>query len=448
MKDPALARLAERPRSAADLPVVVIAGRPNVGKSTLLNRIVGGRVAIVEEQPGVTRDRLELVADWRGRAFTLVDTGGVLERGGELDRKVTAQALRAVEGADVVLLVLDATTGLTAQDEAVARLLRRHAPRVIPVANKVDSGGQEPLAFELARLGFGEPALVSALHGRGVGDLLDRVVERFEPARARLADRTALEPLGAVAIVGRPNVGKSTLFNRLVGDERAVVHDVPGTTRDAIDTVVETDAGPLRFVDTAGLRRKARIVEGTEYYALVRSLAAIDRADVALLVLDAAEGVTHQDQRLAERVDASGSPILVVVNKWDLASTDRRLALAREVEDQLGFLAYAPVLRVSAKTGFGVQRIVPALRRAIDAYRRRVPTAELNEAVHSLQATQPPPRARILYAVQGAVEPPTFTLFATGKLPPAYLRYLERSLRERFELGPTPLKLRVRRRGR
>jgi GTPase len=444
---------------AQSLPRVVIAGRPNVGKSTLLNRIARRRVAIVEEHPGVTRDRFELEADWRGRRFLLVDTGGVTERGDQLDRKVTAQALRAFDEADLVLFVLDAVTGPTAEDDAVAHLLRRHTPKVVVVANKVDSSNQEAEAWALSGLGFGDPVLVSALHGRSVGDLLDLVVDRLgdtapeiegevrggAPEEKRAPDADGV--LASVAIVGRPNVGKSTLFNRLVGDERTVVHDVPGTTRDAIDTIVDTDEGRIRLIDTAGLRRRSRIGEGPEYYSLVRSLSAIDRADVSLLVIDSSEGVTHQEQRLAERIDVAGSPVVLILNKWDLLSTERRLEVAAEFEDRLGFLAYAPVLRISAKSGMGVHRLLPALRTAIDAYHRRIPTGQLNDMLRQLQAAQPAPGARILYAVQGATDPPTITLFATKRLPPTYLRYLERSLRERFALGPTPLKFRVRQRG-
>ena len=447
---------------ALRLPVVAIAGRPNVGKSTLVNRIFGRRMAIVEEKPGVTRDRIELKADWRGREFLLVDTGGVIEHGDALERKVTDQALRAAKSADLVLFVLDATTGITGEDEAVAQLLRRTSDKVLVVANKVDSSRQELEAWELVRFGFGEPVLVSALHGRGIGDLLDVVVDRLpaatepevpaaEPGDLDAADGGASEAAGedapAVAIVGRPNVGKSTLFNRLVGADRSVVHDVPGTTRDAIDTLVETEDGPLRFIDTAGLRRKSRIDEETEYYSLVRSLAAIDRADVALLVLDAAEGVTHQEQRLAERVDAAGSPVVILLNKWDLLDTEARLALARDVEDRLGFLDYAPVIRISAMSGQGVHRVLPAIGAALEAYHQRIPTAQLNDAIKAIQAQHPAPGARIMYAVQGAVDPPTVTLFSNRRLQPHYLRYVEKQLRERFALGPTPLKLRVRLRG-
>ncbi|MDQ3757907.1 MAG: GTP-binding protein, partial [Actinomycetota bacterium] len=250
----------------------------------------------------------------------------------------------------------------------------------------------------------------------------------------------------AVAIVGRPNVGKSTLFNRLIGDERSIVHDMPGTTRDSIDTVVETEDGPLRFVDTAGMRRKSRVDEGAEYYSLVRALQAIDRANAALLVIDASEGVTHQDQRLAERIDAAGSPVVVVLNKWETLDPEARADALAQVADRLAFLGYSPVLKVSAKTGLGVHKLLPALQQAIDAYHRRVPTGELNRVVQEAQAAHAPPGARILYATQGATDPPTFTLFANRTLPPTYLRYLERKIREHFEFGPTPLKLRVRRR--
>ncbi|HWD24995.1 MAG TPA: ribosome biogenesis GTPase Der [Acidimicrobiales bacterium] len=441
------------------LPRVVIAGRPNVGKSTLLNRIVGRRAAIVEEKPGVTRDRFEIESDWRGRRFLLVDTGGITERGSKLDRKVSAQAIRAFDDAQLILWVLDAVTGPTAEDEAVSQILRRHTGKVVVVANKVDSLKQEAEAWALTGLGFGDPALISALHGRSVGDLLDVVVDRLGDlapeiegevrggAPVSLTDRHTDNVLASVALVGRPNVGKSTLFNRLVGDERTVVHDVAGTTRDAIDTIIDTDEGRLRLIDTAGLRRRSRINEGTEYYSLVRSLAAIDHADVALLVIDAADGVTHQEQRLAERVDIAGSPIVLLLNKWDLLNTEQRLEIAAEFEDKLGFLAYAPVLRISAKSGLGVHRLLPALKEAIDAYHRRIPTGQLNEAVKQLQSAHPSPGGRILYAVQGATDPPTFTLFATKRIPTPYLRYLERSLRERFGLGPTPLKFRVRQRG-
>ena len=426
------------------LPVVAIVGRPNVGKSTLVNRIVGRREAIVEERPGVTRDRKELETDWRGRRFMIVDTGGWMAGGDGLDAKVSEQAERAIKGADVVLFVADATVGITEDDDRVAGVLRRAQRPIVVVVNKVDSEHRETDAWDFARLGLGEPMAVSALHGRQVGDLLDEVVSRLPPAgpEERPVEDTSKVP--SIAVVGRPNVGKSTLFNRLIGDDRSVVHDQPGTTRDSIDTVVETPDGPLQFIDTAGMRRKSKIEEGTEYYSLVRALQTVDRADLAMLVIDGTAGVTHQDQRLAERIDAAGSPVLIVLNKIDLLDADARAELAEEVEDRLAFLGYAPVLRISALSGKGVQRLLPAIKEAIEAYHRRVPTRELNEVVQAAQAAQPASGARVLYATQGATDPPTFTLFTNRTLPAPYLRYLERRIREHFGFGPTPLKLRVR----
>jgi GTP-binding protein len=436
-------------------PVLAVVGRPNVGKSTLVNRIVGRRSTIVEEQPGVTRDRKELVATWAGREFVVVDTGGWLPPSAAADdpaalvRQVSEQAERAIASADVVICVVDATVGVLEEDDAVARVLRRSAKPVIVAVNKVDDERREVDAWQFTRLGLGDPVPISAMHGRGTGDLLDEVVERFpapEPTSASEPD------VFSVAIVGRPNVGKSTIFNRLVGDERVVVHDEPGTTRDAIDTVVDTPEGRLRFVDTAGMRRRSRIDESTEYYGMLRALEAVDRADAALLVIDASSGVTHQDQRVAERVDASGTAVVIVLNKWDLIDDpDRRTQVLADVHDRLGFLGYAPVLKISARTGRNLKHLLPALWQAEEAYHQRVPTAALNRLVQEAQAQHPPPtarkhRPRILYATQGATDPPTFTIFASHELPATYLRYLERKIREGFDLGPTPVKLRVRRR--
>jgi GTP-binding protein len=431
------------------LPVVAIVGRPNVGKSTLVNRIVGRREAIVEEQPGVTRDRKELESDWRDRRFLLVDTGGWMADGAgtALDDQVSRQAERAIKGADVVLFVVDATVGVTEQDDQVATVLRRAKRPVVVVVNKVDSEHRETDAWAFARLGLGEPMPVSALHGRQVGDLLDVVVDQLPPPGPDEVPVDDSDKVPSVAVVGRPNVGKSTLFNRLIGDDRSVVHDQPGTTRDSIDTIVETPDGPVRFIDTAGMRRKSRIDEGTEYYSLVRALQTVDRADAALLVIDASEGVTHQDQRLAERIDAAGSPVLIVLNKVDLLDAEARADITEQVDDRLAFLGYAPVLKLSALTGKGVHRLLPALQEAIEAYHRRIPTRALNEVVQAAQSAQPGAAgARVLYATQGAAEPPTFTLFTNKPLPAPYLRYLERRIREHFGFGPTPLKLRVRRR--
>jgi GTP-binding protein len=443
----------------AEVPVVAVVGRPNVGKSTLFNRILGRREAIVEERPGVTRDRKELEADWRGRTFLLVDTGGWLPGGSALDEKVSRQSERAVDEAAVVLLVVDATVGITEEDARVADLLRRRGRPTLLVANKVDDAGREAAVWEFVGLGLGDPVPISALHGRGTGDLLDALVRLLpdaEPSSGAGAEPRAGSgarggPDGdrpfSVALVGRPNVGKSTLFNRLIGDERSVVHDLPGTTRDTVDTIVETPEGPVRFVDTAGMRRKSRIGEGAEYYSLVRALQAIDHADVALLVIDATEGVAHQDQRLAERIDAAGCPVVVLLNKWELLDAEARDALGRQLGRKLAFLGDSPVLRISALTGKGVGRLLPALADTIEDYHRRVPTREVNRVLREAQAAQPAPHgARVLYATQGAVDPPTFTLFANRDLPAPYLRYLERRLREAFGMGATPIKLRVRRR--
>ncbi len=434
-------------------PLVAIVGRPNVGKSSLANRVVGRRAAVVEESPGVTRDRKVLEAEWAGCPVSVVDTGGWLGGGDDLTRSVSGQTERALRDADLVLFVTDAETGVTDEDEAVARLLRGSGATVLVVANKVDSPSREADAWLFAKLGLGDPWMVSALHGRGVGDLLDEVVRVLRQSSREssrppgsLETPEAARYVAAVSVVGRPNAGKSTLFNRLVDEDRSVVHDLPGTTRDSVDTAVQTDRGTFRFVDTAGMRRRSRIEAPAEFYSVVRSLQSIDNSDVALLVIDATQGVTQQDQRLAERIDAAGCPVVIVLNKWDLVEGDERTSVVAEARDRLVFLGYAPVVRVSALTGLGVHRILPAVSDALEAYHRRVPTSEVNRVVQAAQARHPAPSARVLYAVQGSVDPPTFTLFANRSLPPTYLRYLERCLREQLGFGPTPLKLRVRRR--
>ncbi len=447
--------MAEAPLPAG-LPVVAIVGRPNVGKSTLLNRIVGRREAIVEEKPGVTRDRKQVEAEWQGRPFLLVDTGGWMPGGSALDEKVSRQSERAIAEADAILFVVDTTVGITEEDSRVGELLRRSKVPVFVIVNKVDDTNREASTWEFVKLGLGDPWPVSALHGRGTGDLLEALCATF-PEDPRFDD-DGLDEFGnelaaqeikqfAVAIVGRPNVGKSTLFNRLIGEERAVVHDMPGTTRDSIDTVIETDSGPVRFIDTAGMRRKAKIDEGTEYYSLVRALKAIDDADVALLVVDATTGVTHQDQRLAERVDAAGCPIVVILNKWETLDAEARLEATYQLGERLHFLGDSPVLKISALTGKGVDKLLPVLSGAINEYHKRVPTRKVNEVLRRAQSAQPGPHgAKVLYATQGAVDPPTFTFFANKKLPSPYVRYLERQLREAFDFGATPIKIRVRER--
>ncbi len=458
------------PPSTGELPVVAIVGRPNVGKSTLLNRIVGRREAIVEERPGVTRDRKEVEAEWQGQPFLLVDTGGWLPGGSELDAKVSRQSERAIREAQAVIMVVDTVVGVTEEDARVADLLRRIDVPVLLAVNKVDDTNREPLVWEFVNLGLGDPHPVSALHGRGTGDLLDDLCAVLPNRPGAVGAHDAELPDGedggeahdagdrldadgrfdqdkvfSVALVGRPNVGKSTLFNRLIGEDRSVVHDLPGTTRDAIDTVVETESGPVRFIDTAGMRRKARIDEGTEYYSFVRALQAIDRADVALLVIDATVSVTHQDQRLAERIDAAGCPVVVLLNKWETLDAEQRLEVTYQIGQRLAFIGDAPVLKISALTGKGVHQLLPAIADTIDDYHKRVPTRKVNEVIRSAQNAQPGPHGvRVLYAMQGATDPPTFTLFANKEVPAPYLRYLKRRLREDFDLGSTPIKMRVR----
>ncbi|MBT8241233.1 MAG: ribosome biogenesis GTPase Der [Acidimicrobiia bacterium] len=429
-------------------PKVVIAGRPNVGKSTLMNRILGRREAIVEERPGVTRDRKQVPAEWQGSEFDLIDTGGWLTGGTTIDRKVSAQSEQAIADASVILLVVDATVGVTDEDEQFVRFIRRLDVPVFVVANKVDDLKHADELWELMSLGFGQPFGVSALHGRGVGDLLDVVTAQFpEPDGGEPSGEEPDERVFSIALVGRPNVGKSTLFNQLIGDERSVTHDMPGTTRDTVDTVVETEQGPVRFLDTAGMRRRSRIDQDTEYYSVVRALVAVDKADVALLVIDGSEGVTHQDQRLAERVDAAGCPIVVVLNKWDITDTDQKHQVAAQVERKLSFLPDVPQHRISALSGRGIDKLLPSLFDAIDAYQTRVPTKKVNEVIRSAQAAHAAPNgARILYATQGATDPPTFTLFTNRAIPDTYLRFIENQIRDAFDLAGTPIKLRVRNR--
>ncbi|MFZ9075899.1 MAG: ribosome biogenesis GTPase Der [Ilumatobacteraceae bacterium] len=429
---------------------VVIVGRPNVGKSTLFNRFVGEQAAIVEDHPGVTRDRHTREVEWCGHHFDLVDTGGWMPGGSALDSKVSRQVEAAARAADIVFFLVDAAVGLNDDDESIAAWLRTTGRPILLVANKVDGPNAETDLWQFLSLGLGDAVPVSAIHGRKSGDLLDVIVDQLEieaddPSETAGFVRNPETKEPRVAIVGRPNVGKSTLFNRLVGEERSIVHDMAGTTRDAVDTRVETPDGPVVFVDTAGMRRRSKVEPGTEYYSIIRALRAVDESDIALLVIDANEGVTSQDQRLAERIDASGCPIVLVLNKWELLDVERREEVEVELKRRLYFIGDSPIVRLSALTGKNVHRLQPLLTDAITNYHKRVPTRDVNRVLAAAQQKQPAGQgARVLYALQGAVDPPTFTLFVNRELPRTYLRYLERSIREAFEFGSTPIKLRVR----
>jgi len=433
------------------VPVIAVVGRPNVGKSTLVNRVLGARLAVVEDVPGVTRDRVSYDASWRGRRFVLVDTGGWEPRAEGLAAQVAAQAEVAVTAADGVLFVVDATVGATTADEAVARVLRRSGKPVILAANKVDDAGSEADAAGLWSLGLGEPRPVSALHGRGSGDLLDAVLDALPQTPAERFD----EPDGPrrVALVGQPNVGKSSLLNRLAGENRAVVDAVAGTTRDPVDSEVVIDGEIWRFVDTAGLRRRAKTASGAEYYASLRTAAAIEAAEVALVLLDASNPLTEQDQRVIGTAVEAGRALVLAFNKWDLVDEDRRLLLEREFQRDLARVAWAPRVNVSAKTGRAVEKLAGGLRTALAGWDTRVPTSRLNAWLADVVAATPPPvrggRApKVLFATQAATRPPRFVLFTTGFLEPGYRRFLERRLREAFGFAGSPVEISVRTRER
>jgi GTPase len=431
--------------STGRLPRVAVVGRPNVGKSTLVNRILGRRAAITQETPGVTRDRVTYQADWAGRRFELVDTGGWEPKATGLQASVVAQAERAMADADLVLFVVDATVGVTEEDAAVAARLRRGRVPVILVANKVDSAAAEPQVADLWSLGLGEPLPVSSLHGRGAGDLLDAVVERLGTAAA-----AADEPqVPALAIVGRPNVGKSSLLNRLAGQDLAIVDPTPGTTRDTVDSIVERAGRSYRLVDTAGMRRSFQQAEGADYFAFVRSLEAVDRADVALLVLEAPLGVAEQDQKVAVRAVEAGCGLVLLANKWDLMEDEARHQFGVDLERKLYFVDWAPMLRVSARTGRGVEKVWGLVDRVLAERSRRIPTAALNQWLERATERTPPPPVRgrpvkVRYATQARVDPPEVVLFTSGQLSPSYRRYLEKDLRRTFGFEGTPVRLVVR----
>ena len=429
------------------VPVLAVVGRPNVGKSTLVNRIIGRREAVVEDRPGVTRDRVYYDATWNGRAFTVVDTGGWDPDARGLAERIAAQAQIAANMADAVLFVVDATVGITDTDEAVVKILRRSDKPVILAANKVDDQRAEAEAFGLWNLGLGEPHPVSALHGRGSGDMLDAILAAL-PAPPPESET----PVGGprrIAIVGKPNVGKSSLLNKLAGEERVVVDDVAGTTVDPVDELIDFGGRTWRFIDTAGIRKRVKEASGQEYYASLRTSTAIDRAEVAVLVMDGSQTVSEQDIRIIQTIRDAGRALVIAFNKWDLVDEERRYYLDREIERDLVQVQWAPRINLTARTGWHIDRLVPALDRALEGWETRVSTGALNAFLGRLVAEHPHPvrsgkQPKILFGTQASTAPPTFILFTSGKLDASYERYLERRLREEFGFVGTPIILQQR----
>ncbi|WCD91808.1 ribosome biogenesis GTPase Der [Microbacterium sp. nov. GSS16] len=435
------------------LPVVAIVGRPNVGKSALVNRILGRREAVVEDTPGVTRDRVTYKAEWSDRRFSLVDTGGWEPDAKGIDRSVAAQAEVAIDLADMVLFVVDAKVGATSTDEHVVKLLRKSGKPVFLVANKIDDARQEPEAAPLWNLGLGEPHPVSAIHGRGVADLLDLVIAKLPEVSA-----VAKAEIGGprrVAIIGRPNVGKSSLLNKAAGEERVVVNDLAGTTRDPVDEIVELGGKMWRLVDTAGIRRRVHLQQGADFYASLRTSAALEKAEVAVVVLDVSQPISVQDLNIIDMVLESGRALVLAFNKWDrlsdddMENSDRRRYLEREIEQDLAHVAWAPRVNISAKTGRHLDKLVPALEQALENWDRRIPTGKFNAFITELVAAHPHPlrggkQPRILFGTQASTRPPTFVLFTTGFLDPGYRRFVQRRLRELYEFEGTPIVINMR----
>ncbi|WP_406860033.1 ribosome biogenesis GTPase Der [Streptomyces sp. HUAS MG47] len=430
------------------LPVLAVVGRPNVGKSTLVNRIIGRREAVVEDKPGVTRDRVTYEAEWAGRRFKVVDTGGWEQDVLGIDASVAAQAEFAIDAADAVVFVVDAVVGATDTDEAVVKLLRRAGKPVVLAANKVDGQSGEADAAMLWSLGLGEPFPVSALHGRGTGDLLDEVLKALPEAPAQTFGNAIGGPR-RIALIGRPNVGKSSLLNKVAGEERVVVNELAGTTRDPVDEMIELGGKTWKFVDTAGIRKKVHLQEGADYYASLRTAAAVEKAEVAVVLIDTTDNISVQDQRIITMAVESGRAVVIAYNKWDELDEERRYYLEREIETEMQQVAWAPRVNVSAKTGRHMDKLVPAIETALAGWETRVPTGRLNAFLGELVAAHPHPirggkQPRILFGTQAGTKPPRFVLFSSGFLEHGYRRFVERRLREEFGFEGTPIHISVR----
>lgn len=431
-------------RNLLGLPTIAVIGRPNVGKSTLVNRMIGRREAIVEDTPGVTRDRVKYEAEWNGRRFFLIDTGGWEVKPEGISEKITAGAEAAIKESDLVMFVVDAQIGALDEDQSLVDLLRKSGKKVILVANKIDNAEDEADGYALWNLGLGEPRFVSALHGRGSGDLLDLLIAQLPEVGTAQVD----DGYRRVALVGRPNVGKSSLLNILAGSPRVLVDDAEGTTRDAVDELIDFGGSTWRFIDTAGIRRRAHQASGTDYYASLRTSIALDRAEVALIIFDASQILTEQDIRIVSMADEAGKALVIVMNKWDLVDEERQLVLDREIERQLERYPWAQRVNLSAKTGWHRDRLAPALRTALANWEKRIPTAKLNAFLGELVAANPPPvrggkQPKIKFATQAGTCPPKFVVFASGFLESAYRRFIERRLREVFGFDGTPIEVAV-----
>ncbi|MEU7076145.1 ribosome biogenesis GTPase Der [Streptomyces narbonensis] len=430
------------------LPVLAVVGRPNVGKSTLVNRIIGRREAVVEDKPGVTRDRVTYEAEWAGRRFKVVDTGGWEQDVLGIDASVAAQAEFAIEAADACLFVVDATVGATDTDEAVVKLLRRAGKPVVLAANKVDGQSGEADAATLWSLGLGEPFPVSSLHGRGTGDLLDEVLKKLPEAPEQRFGNAVGGPR-RIALIGRPNVGKSSLLNKVANEDRVVVNELAGTTRDPVDELIELGGVTWKFVDTAGIRKKVHLQSGADYYASLRTAAAIEKAEVAVILIDTTDKISVQDQRIITMAVESGRAIVIAYNKWDELDEERRYYLEREIETEMQQVVWAPRVNVSAKTGRHMDKLVPAIETALAGWETRVPTGRLNAFLGEIVAAHPHPirggkQPRILFGTQAGTKPPRFVLFASGFLEAGYRRFIERRLREEFGFEGTPIHISVR----